>query len=93
MTIIKCAQAFSRLFAPVSSHLTLSATLIRTSVYFSFPTPFVQVLVSHHDVAEAAVVGIRDAFKGQTPLGLLLLNNNCTLTEEQVCKDVVKVRL
>ena len=32
------------------------------------------VLAAHPDVAECAVVGVADALKGQTPLGLLVLN-------------------
>lgn len=50
-----------------------------------------QILVGHPDVAECAVVGIRDSFKGQAPLGLLLLNSSCTKSEDQVCKEVVKM--
>ena len=35
---------------------------------------FEEVLATHPDVAECAVVGIDDALKGQLPLGLLVLN-------------------
>ena len=33
-----------------------------------------EVLAAHPDVAECAVVGVADELKGQTPLGLLVLN-------------------
>lgn len=33
-----------------------------------------EVLASHPDVAECAVIGVRDDFKGQLPLGFLVLN-------------------
>ena len=33
-----------------------------------------EVLAAHPDVAECAVVGVADSLKGQTPLGLLVLN-------------------
>ena len=32
-----------------------------------------EVLASHPDVAECAVVGAKDAIKGQTPIGLVVL--------------------
>ena len=40
-----------------------------------------EVLASHPDVAECAVVGVRDALKGQVPLGLVVLKTGVT-TEE-----------
>lgn len=37
-----------------------------------------EVLSDHHDVAEVAVVGVRDQLRGQLPLGLLVLNSHCS---------------
>ena len=36
-----------------------------------------EVLASHPDVAECAVIGVADALKGQLPLGFLCLNRGC----------------
>ena len=48
-----------------------------------------EVLAAHPDVAECAVVGVADELKGQTPLGLLVLNagverDNATIEGEAV---------
>jgi propionyl-CoA synthetase len=52
-----------------------------------------EVLASHPDVAECAVIGIADSLKGQLPLGLLVLNNGVTAADEDVLRDVAqKVR-
>ena len=43
-----------------------------------------EVISDHDDVAEVAVVGVKDALKGQTPLGLLVLNSHCTRSHEEI---------
>lgn len=48
-----------------------------------------EVLVDHHDVAEVAVVGMRDNFKGQLPLGLLVLNSSCKRPHNEIEKEVI----
>jgi len=48
-----------------------------------------EVLSSHPDVAECAVVGVADSLKGQMPLGFLCLKKGAATSPEQVCKDVV----
>ena len=50
-----------------------------------------EVLASHPDVAECAVVGITDELKGQAPLGFLCLKKGAQTTPEQVAKDVVRL--
>ena len=47
-----------------------------------------EVLASHPDVAECAVIGVSDELKGQLPLGFLCLNDGCTRTAEQVVAEV-----
>lgn len=50
-------------------------------------------LAAHPDVAEAAVFGVADDFKGEVPLGLVVLNSNAVRPAEQVCEELVaKVR-
>lgn len=52
-----------------------------------------EVLASHPDVAECAVMGAADDLKGQLPVGLLVLNAGCTKSEEDICTEVIqKVR-
>ncbi len=48
-----------------------------------------EVLASHPDVAECAVIGVADTLKGQLPLGFLCLNAGCTRDHADIIKDVV----
>lgn len=50
-----------------------------------------EVLASHPDVAECAVIGVADALKGQTPLGFLCLNKGCIRPHPDVINDCVKL--
>ena len=50
-----------------------------------------EVLASHPDVAECAVIGVADALKGQMPLGFLCLNKVCTRPHLDVVNDCVKL--
>ncbi|CAA7620356.1 propionyl-CoA synthetase [Magnetospirillum sp. UT-4] len=48
-----------------------------------------EVLASHPDVAECAVIGVADQLKGQLPLGFICLKAGVTKSDEQVLKEVV----
>ena len=48
-----------------------------------------EVLASHPDVAECAVIGVADALKGQVPLGFLVLKSGAALTPEAVAAETV----
>jgi len=48
-----------------------------------------EVLASHPDVAECAVIGVTDDLKGQLPLGLLCLNKGCERDHKLVAKEAV----
>ena len=48
-----------------------------------------EVLASHPEVAECAVIGAEDDLKGQMPLGFYVLNAGSALSEEQVSKELV----
>lgn len=48
-----------------------------------------EVLASHPDVAECAVIGVADALKGELPLGLVVLRSGHARSAEDVVKDVV----
>jgi propionyl-CoA synthetase len=50
-----------------------------------------EVLASHPDVAECAVIGVADDLKGQLPLGLLCLNKGTTRPAAEVVADCVKL--
>ena len=49
-----------------------------------------EVLASHPDVAECAVIGVSDALKGQAPVGFLCLNKGVDRPEAEVVKEIVK---
>lgn len=48
-----------------------------------------EVLASHMDVAECAVVGVTDQLKGQLPLGFLCLNAGCSREHAEIVKEVI----
>ncbi len=50
-----------------------------------------EVLASHHDVAECAVIGVADDLKGQSPLGFLCLNRGCTRAEADVVAECIRL--
>ncbi len=48
-----------------------------------------EVLASHPDVAECAVIGARDDLKGQTPLGLVVLKAGVSRPEADIARELV----
>ncbi|MEQ9598125.1 propionate-CoA ligase PrpE [Marinovum algicola] len=50
-----------------------------------------EVLASHPDVAECAVIGVSDPLKGQLPVGFLCLNAGCSRTQDEITGEVVKL--
>ena len=50
-----------------------------------------EVLASHPDVAECAVIGVADDLKGQMPLGFLCLNKGATKDTADVVSECVKL--
>ncbi|MEO0635081.1 MAG: propionyl-CoA synthetase [Pseudomonadota bacterium] len=48
-----------------------------------------EVVGSHPDVAECAVVGIADALKGQLPMGFMVLNSGVERPQGEIAKEVV----
>jgi propionyl-CoA synthetase len=48
-----------------------------------------EVLASHRDVAECAVIGVADALKGQSPLGFLCLNRGSGRAAAEVVAECV----
>jgi propionyl-CoA synthetase len=52
-----------------------------------------EVLASHPDVAECAVVGVADAIKGEVPLGLIVTKAGVARSESHIARELVeKVR-
>ncbi|MBX2879884.1 MAG: propionyl-CoA synthetase [Granulosicoccus sp.] len=52
-----------------------------------------EVLSNHPDVAECAVMGVKDDLKGQLPVGLVILNAGCTNPHETIASELIaKVR-
>src|SRR5690606_8668876 len=50
-----------------------------------------EVLSSHPDVAECAVVGAADQLKGQVPLGFVVLKAGVTRPEGEILQDLVRL--
>ncbi|HJS73288.1 MAG TPA: propionyl-CoA synthetase [Vicinamibacteria bacterium] len=50
-----------------------------------------EVVASHPDVAECAVIGVADALKGQVPLGLVVLKAGARREEDQVVSELVSL--
>jgi propionyl-CoA synthetase len=50
-----------------------------------------EVLASHPDVAECAVIGVSDTLKGQMPMGFLCLNAGTEKAHDDVVKECVKL--
>ncbi|WP_237214240.1 propionyl-CoA synthetase [Falsiroseomonas oryziterrae] len=48
-----------------------------------------EVLAGHPDVAECAVVGVKDSLKGQAPIGLVVLKAGTTKDEATIAKELV----
>jgi propionyl-CoA synthetase len=48
-----------------------------------------EVLASHPDVAECAVVGVADAIKGEVPLGLVVLKANVTRAHGAIVDELI----
>jgi propionyl-CoA synthetase len=48
-----------------------------------------EVLASHQDVAECAVIGARDELKGQTPMGFVVLKAGVDRPEAEVAAELV----
>ena len=50
-----------------------------------------EVLSTHPDVAECAVIGVADDLKGQLPLGLVVLKAGVTRTQEEIVPEIVQM--
>ena len=50
-----------------------------------------EVLASHPDVAECAVIGVHDDMKGQMPCGFVVLKAGVTKTPEEIEKELVSL--
>ena len=50
-----------------------------------------EVLASHPDVAECAVIGVGDELKGQLPLGFLCTNSGTTRSDAEIVAECVKL--
>ncbi|WP_372622395.1 AMP-binding protein [Falsiroseomonas sp.] len=48
-----------------------------------------EVLAAHPDVAECAVVGVKDSLKGQAPIGLVVLKASVHRAESDIAKELV----
>ncbi len=50
-----------------------------------------EVIAAHPDVAECAVLGVKDAIKGEQPCGFIVLKSGVSRPNEEIEKEVVKL--
>ncbi len=50
-----------------------------------------EVIAMHPDVAECAVIGMADSFKGQLPLGFVVLKSGVTKDQKQIVAELVQM--
>ena len=50
-----------------------------------------EVLASHADVAECAVIGVADELKGEVPLGLVVLKVNVERTQAEIIAELIQL--
>ncbi len=50
-----------------------------------------EVLAGHKDIAECAVLGVRDALKGEVPLGLLVLNDGVNRPDAEILAEAIQL--
>ncbi len=50
-----------------------------------------EIIASHPAVAECCVVGANDELKGQVPLGLVLVKDGATISEEELEEELVEM--
>ena len=50
-----------------------------------------EVLASHPDIAECAVVGVKDAMKGQLPMGFVVLKATANRDEAELSAELIKL--
>src|SRR6056297_1034463 len=48
-----------------------------------------EVVASHKDVAECAVIGVADELKGQLPVGYIVLNAGVNRPDEEIERELV----
>ena len=49
-----------------------------------------EILIDHHDVSEAAVIGIKNQLKGQIPVGFVVLNSHSTINHSMLENELIK---
>ena len=52
---------------------------------------FEEIVASHPAVSECAVVGMADSYKGQIPLGMVVLKSGSTISQEELSKELISM--
>lgn len=50
-----------------------------------------EIVASHKDIAECAVVGIKDELRGQRPIAFVVLKDNANTTQEETEKEIIEL--
>lgn len=49
-----------------------------------------EIISNHESIAECAVIGVKDAIKGEVPIALVVLKSGVSATAEDIEREVVK---
>ena len=47
------------------------------------------MIADHPDIAEVAVIGIKDSLKGQIPFALFVINEKCDHTDKEIIDNII----
>ena len=50
-----------------------------------------EVLASHPDIAECAVIGVADALKGEVPIGLVVLKSGVVREHKDIVSELIQI--
>ena len=50
-----------------------------------------EILTSHKEIAECAVIGLKDSLKGEVPLGLLVLNEKTSKVNLEIIRESIEL--
>src|SRR3546814_19243861 len=64
-------------------------TLFRSAGHRRSTGAMEEVLASHPDVAECAVIGAADALKGQVPIGLVVLKSGVGKAHDEIARELI----
>ena len=49
-----------------------------------------EILMDHPEIADCAVIGVNDSIKGQIPVGFVVTTSDCSMGDEELCKELIR---